>query len=188
MVIVRTLVLLTAASLLSSCISLEGAVSRLESVGTGMKEDGQTVASATVRGAEVVGESVGTSYRGVRDGFQEPDDTAYGPYPRDYANTIRKHMLRFEGVKQPASFVFGEPVKSYLNKGLLLGGDIDWQGWAVDVAIQTKTPFGQTQLDEYVVRMNDGDVVEVVEKAYAGAIRRVSPEKQKPSVPAAPQR
>jgi hypothetical protein len=88
-------------------------------------------------------------------------------------------------VKQPASFQFGKPVRAYQNKGLLRGGAVDWQGWVVDLVIETKTPFGQPDTREYVVRMNEDDVVEVVDKAYAGAIRRVS---AAGSVPAAPQR
>jgi hypothetical protein len=151
-----------------------------------MKESGQKVASATVRGAEVVGDSVGTAYRGVTEGFEDPENAAaYGPYPRDYVNVIRKHMVRFEGTKKTASFQFGKPVKSYLNKGLLRGGDVEWQGWVVDVAIP-KIVFGKPRVDEYVVRMKDGEVVEVIDKAYAGALRRVSADT--PPVPAAPRR
>ena len=132
------------------------------------------MASATVRSAEAVGESVDTAYRGVRKGFEPPENNAYGPYPQDYANTIRKHMLRFEGVTGAASSQFGKPGGGYLNKGLLLGGEVEWQGWVVDLAIGTKTTFGQPDVDEYVVRMKDGDVVEVLEKAYATALTRVS--------------
>jgi hypothetical protein len=187
---VRTLVPLLATALLCACASSEGsspAPSRVETLKTGVKQGGEKVATATVRGAVVVGDSVGTAYRGVTSGFEEPEGaSAYGPYPRDYVNTIRKHMMRFQGVKDTASFQFGKPVRAYLNKGLLRGGDIDWQGWVVDVTIETKTVFGQPDVDECVVRMKDGDVVEVLEKAYAGALRRVSEET--PPAPAAPRR
>jgi len=98
--------------------------------------------------------------------------------------TIRKHMHRFERVPETASFRFGKPERSYLNKGLLRGGDVEWQGWIVEVAIETTTAFGQPHTDEYVVRMNDGDVVEVLEAEYAGALRRVR--QDPPSAPAAP--
>src|SRR5262245_63187862 len=158
MVIVRTLALLLALSLLvlASCTSFEAANSNVGALTTEMKEGSQKVASATARGAEAVGESVGTAYRGVKNGFQEPDADAYGPYPKDYASTIRRHMLRFEGVEETASFQFGKPVRSYLNKGLLYGGEIDWQGWVVDLAIETKVRLGEPMIDEYVVRMKDG--------------------------------
>jgi hypothetical protein len=134
----------------------------------------RTVGAGTARGAQAVGSSVGTAYRGVRQGFQDPSDTAaYGPYPKGYASVIRKHMLRFEGVDERASFEFGEPVRSYLNKGLLRGGEVEWQGWIVDVSIHTTSAFGQPRTEAFVVRLNGGDVVEVVEAAYAGALRRV---------------
>ena len=143
----RTLALLIAAALLCSCTSQSTSSpkveatspSEVEAVKTGVKKGGQKVASATVRGAEAVGESVGTAYRGVKKGFEKPQNgTAYGPYPGDYMNTIRKHMMRLEGVTRTASFQFGKPERSYQNKGLLRGGDIDWQGWVVDVTIERR--------------------------------------------------
>jgi hypothetical protein len=185
MVIVRTLALLITASLACSCSTVSDTAPDVETLTTGVKQGGQKVATATVRSAEAVGESVGTAYRGVTNGFENPaNEAAYGPYPRDYVNAIRKHMVRFEGIKENASFQFGKPVRSYQNKGLLRGGDIDWQGWVVDVAIP-RIRSGKPHLDEYVVRMKDGDVVEVIDKAYAGALRRVSDDP--PPAPAAPQ-
>jgi hypothetical protein len=133
----------------------------------------QTVGAGTAHGARAVGRSLGTAYRGVRQGFQDPAEAAYGPYPKGYASAIRKHMLRFEGVDQRASFELGEPVRSYLNKGLLRGGEIEWQGWIVDVSVHTISAFGQPRTDAFVVRLSGGDVVEVVEAAHAGALRRV---------------
>jgi hypothetical protein len=182
---VRVLVLLAAASLLCSCTSVQGTRTIAAELTQDVQVGGEKVASASVRGAEVVGESVGTAYRGVKKGFDPPATDAYGTDPLDYVNTIRKHMLRYEGVEQTASFQFGKPARAYQNKGLLRGGEIDWQGWVVDVAVATKTPFGQPDTREYVVRLTDGDVVEVIEKAYAGAIRRVSADG---SAPASPQR
>jgi hypothetical protein len=173
MVIVRTLALVAAALLFCACTSLEGTTADTETWTDEVKAGGRKVASATARGAEAVGDSVGTAYRGVTKGFEDPADEAYGPFPHNYVTTIRKHMLRFEDVEESASFKFGKPVRSYLNKGLLRGGDIEWQGWIVDVAIETTTAFGQPHTDEYVVRMNDGDVVEVLEARFAGALKRV---------------
>jgi hypothetical protein len=134
----------------------------------------RTVGAGTARGARAVGSSLGTAYRGVRQGFQDPANAAaYGPYPKGYASVIRKHMLRFEGVDERASFEFGEPVRSYQNKGLFRGGEVEWQGWIVDVSIHTTGAFGQPRTEAFVVRLSHGDVVEVVEAAYAGALRRV---------------
>jgi hypothetical protein len=140
-----------------------------------MVEGTRKVAAGTARGARAVGRSIGTAYRGVSQGFQDPADAAaYGPYPDDYVSVIRKHMLRFEGVDERASFEFGQPVRSYLNKGLLRGGEVEWQGWIVDVSIRTTSAFGQPQTEAFVVRLSHGDVVEVLEAAYAGALRRVT--------------
>ena len=151
---------------------------------TGVKEGSQKVASATVRGAEAtvrgaeatagaLNDSARTAYRGVKDGFAPPDEAAYGPQPRDYVTAIRKHMLRYEGVSKSASFVVGKPVRAYTNKGLMRGGDVEWQGWVVDVDVETKTPLGQPDVDQYVVRVKDDEVVEVIERTHATALRRV---------------
>jgi hypothetical protein len=186
MVIVRTIVLFLAGSLLCSCISLERTGEHVDALATDVRDGSKVVAGATVRGAEAVGDSVGTAYRGVRGGFAPPDDAAYGPGPRDYVAAIRRHMLRFEGVSKTASFTFGKPVKAYLNKGLLRGGEVEWQGWLVDLSIETKTPFGQPQVDQYVVSMKDGEIVEVMEGAHAGAFHRLSDDAA--PAPAAPRR
>src|SRR5262245_4855168 len=98
MVIVRTLVLLAAAALLCSCTSLEGSTADTTTWTSEVKQGSAKVARATARGAEAVGDSMGTAYRGVTKGFEDPRDKAYGAYPRDYVNTIRKHMQRFEDV------------------------------------------------------------------------------------------
>ena len=119
---------------------------------------------------------------GGTDASRRGGSKAYGPFPKNYVAVIRKHMIRFEEVEPSAGFEFGQPARAYLNKGLLRGGDIEWQGWIVEVSIKTITAFGQTHVDEYVVRMNDGDVVEVLEARYAGALKRVTTEhKQVPA-------
>ena len=127
------------------------------------------------RGAEAVGESLGTAYRGARDGFEEPSADSYGPYPKDYAKVIRQHMLRFEGVPGDASFHFDRPEKGYLNDGILTGGRVEWQGWVVDMKIETKTFAGQRRTKAYLVRMSNGEVVDVQDAAYATTLRRAAP-------------
>jgi hypothetical protein len=173
MVILRTIVPQVAALLLCACTSLEGTTAEEGTFTSDVRKGARTVASATARGAEAVGDSLGTAYEGVTNGFQDPEYGAFGPYPKDYVLTIRKHMQRFEAVPATASFRFGRPERGYLNKGLLRGGKVEWQGWVVDIAIETKTAFGQPHTGEYVVRMNDGEVVEVLEAEYASALRRV---------------
>ena len=181
-VIVRTLGCIAALLLFCACTSLEGTTADTDTWTSEVKEGTGKVASATARGAKAVGSSIGTAYRGVSNGFEDPGSKAYGPFPKNYVAVIRKHMIRFEEVDPSAGFEFGQPARAYLNKGLLRGGDIEWQGWIVEVSIKTITAFGQTHVDEYVVRMNDGDVVEVLEARYAGALKRVTTEhKQVPA-------
>jgi hypothetical protein len=174
-VIVRTLACIAALLCLCACTSLEGTTADTETWTSEVAEGTGKVAAATARGAKAVGRSVGTAYRGVTDGFEDPASKAYGPSPKNYVAVIKKHMLRFEEIDPTAGFEFGQPVRAYLNKGLLRGGDIEWQGWIVDVQIKTVTAFGQPHVDEYVVRMTNGEVVEVMEARYAGALKRVEP-------------
>jgi hypothetical protein len=183
MVILRTILALVAALPLCGCASVEGTTADEGAWTSDVKQGALTVASATARGAVAVGGSLGTAYRGVTTGFEDPGSSGFGPQPNDYVRTIRRHMQRFEGVPETASFSFGKPERGYLNKGLLRGGKVEWQGWVVDVAIETKSAFGQPRTDEYVVRMNDGEVVEVLEARYASALRRV--DRNPPSTPAA---
>lgn len=46
----------------------------------------------------------------------------------------------------------------------------------MDLKVETTTFAGQKRSKAYVVRMTDGEVVEVVDAEYAGAIHRVSQE------------
>ena len=180
--IVRTLACTAALLCLCACTSLEGTTADTETWTSEVKAGTQKVAAATARGAKAVGSSIGTAYRGVSNGFEDPAAKAYGPFPRNYVAVIRKHMIRFEGIDPSSGFEFGQPVRAYLNKGLFRGGDIEWQGWIVDVSIKTVTAFGQPHVDEYVVRMSNGEVEEVLEARYAGAMKRFTSEHD--SVPA----
>jgi hypothetical protein len=129
-------------------------------------------AEVTAAGASAAGSAVGTAYTGVRDGFALPDEHGYGAFPTDYASTVRKHMIRFDGVSEKASFRFGKPERGYLNKGILAGGKVEWQGYLVPVDVVKESLFdSQTKPESYVVRMFDGEVVEVMEAEYATTLR-----------------
>ena len=123
---------------------------------------------------------LGTAYEGVREGFAEPDPEGFGAYPRGYAQIVRSHMIRFEGLPETAEFRFTRPVKSYSNKGILAGGQVDWQGYVVNAEVETEGFAGQKRTNTYAVRMRDGEVIEVLDATYAGALKQA-----KPSVPAA---
>lgn len=161
---------------LPGCTSIDGPTRNVDQWKKHWSKRATEVKDGAARGAEAVGDSLGTAYRGVRDGFEDPRKGAYGPYPKGYAEAIRSHMLRFEGVPQDASFRFGKPERGYINRGILAGGEIEWQGWLVDMEIETTSFAGQKRTKAYVVRMTDGEVVEVVDAAYAGAIHRLSQE------------
>jgi hypothetical protein len=170
--------LLIATGLGPACSSIDGPSSDVDTWKEDWKNRAVAVKDGAARGAEVVGDSLGTAYQGVRDGFEEPGTEAYGPYPKAYAEAIRRHMLRFEGIPDDASFQFGKPERGYMNDGILAGGKIEWQGWLVDVEVETETFAGQKRKKAYVVRMSDGEVVEVQDAAYAGVLRRVAPAAQ----------
>lgn len=120
-------------------------------------------ASAVKSGAGAVGRGVATAYRGVRSGFEEPDaDARFGPYPRDYVETIRKHLIRALHYPEDAGFVFGRPERGYLNRGLFQGGGVAWQGWLVDAQVTTTQRLtGHQTTRRYVVRLRDGEIVDV---------------------------
>jgi hypothetical protein len=160
------------ATVLAACASAPGQAPQLEDQPARLAQDAEVLAGKVAGGARVVGSSLGTAYHGVSRGFAEPDHADFGPYPRDYARTIHKHFLRFEGTPADASFKFGRPVKGWLNRGLLLGGGVEWQGWLVDVEVDTSSLLTGPVQERYVVRMRDGEVVEVHDEKSLGALRR----------------
>ncbi|MEM7410138.1 MAG: hypothetical protein AAF430_07895 [Myxococcota bacterium] len=154
------------------CASLEEPKQDNEGWADEVKSSASAAADVTARGAKAAGSAMGTAYRGVRDGYATPEDAAYGPPPQNYARTIKKHMVRFEGIPAESSFQFGRPERGYMNKGILAGGSIAWQGYLVEVRVVQESLFAsQARPIGYVVRMKDGDVVEVMEADYADALR-----------------
>jgi len=170
--LLRAIRVALACGLLSGCTSLEGPTADVDTWKASWRDRAGAVADGAVEGAQVVGDSLGTAYEGVRDGFAEPDPDGFGTYPRDYAEIVRSHMIRFEGHPETAEFRFSRPVKSYTNEGILAGGHVDWQGYVVDVKVETETFAGQMRTKSYAVRMRDGQVVEVLDSTYAGALKR----------------
>ena len=121
-----------------------------------------------------------SAMRALRDGFEEPDATNFGPFPKKYVGTVKRHMLRFEGVPDDANFQFGRPERGFMNDGILAGGKIAWQGYLVDLNVETTTFAGQKRTKSYVVRMKDGEVIEVHDAAYSHALRRLEPKDAPP--------
>lgn len=167
-------------ALLAGCTSLEGPTANVDTWKSTWKDRASAVAGGAADGAEAVGDSLGTAYEGVREGFAEPDPEGFGAYPRGYAQIVRSHMIRFEGLSETAEFRFTRPVKSYSNKGILAGGQVDWQGYVVNAEVAAEGFAGQKRTKSYAVRMRDGEVIEVLDATYAGALKQAMP-----SVPAA---
>jgi len=167
---------------LAGCTSIDGPTEDVDSWKSSWKNRASAVGDGASSGAKAVGSSVATAYRGVRDGFEEPEARRFGPYPKGFAEAIRRHMIRFEKVSEEASFRFGKPEKGFMNAGILAGGKIQWQGWLVDVSVVTHSFAGQKRSKGYVVRMTDGEVEEVHDARYDDALRRLSAEQEPAAV------
>ena len=177
MVIHRTFILVSLACLALGCASLEAPKEDTESWKSTWKNRASKVAEGTATGAKVVGESLSVAAHGVAKGFDDPDEQAFGAYPKRYPNIIQNHLVRFEGIPSKASLRFSRPVKGYMNRGLFLGGGVSWQGYLVDVHVQVPSRFeGQDKELAYTVRLRDGEVIEVHDSRYTAALRRVEPE------------
>jgi hypothetical protein len=120
-------------------------------------------AGAVKTGAGSFSRGMGTAYRGVRAGFEEPGDAAAcGPYPKDYVTLVKRHFARVLRYGDDASYRLGRPSRGYMNHGLLRGGGVAWQGWLVDVEVETRQRMtGHRSVRGYVVRLRGGEVVDV---------------------------
>jgi hypothetical protein len=132
--------------------------------------------AATWSAARDAGAGMKVAAHGVSNGFAEPGAGAdYGRPPRGYADLIRKHFLRVMRVPDSASFRFGRPQKGYMNEGLLRGGGVAWRGYLVDVeVVRPAALFGdEIRSTPYVVRLRDGEVIDVHKGAEHGFLGRV---------------
>lgn len=163
------------------CTSIDGPTADVDEWKATWADRAGRMADATSAGANKVGESFGVAVDGVKAGFEEPDPKGYGRYPKQYVATIRQHMIRWERTPEDANFQFGLPEKGFMNKGILAGGEIEWQGWLVDINVETTSFAGQKRTKTYVVRMRDGGVVEVHDAQYATALRRLEPDPAPPA-------
>jgi hypothetical protein len=163
-----------AALALIGCSSLSGPPQETDQWRKEWKGRAARWAGGASRGASAVGSSLGTAVQGVRTGFEDPDAAGFGPYPRGYTEAIRRHLVRFEGVSADASLRFGRPEKGYITQGILRGGAVVWQGYLVDVEIEHRSKIAsQSRMRGYVVRLRDGEVIEVHNARQTAALRRV---------------
>lgn len=126
--------------------------------------------------AKGMGNSLSTAFRGVSNGFEESKSNAdYGKPPARYIDRIRAHFSHFMRIPSDSSFKFGKPERGYINQGILRGGEVAWRGYLVDVAVAPKPGLLESgKPRHYVVRMRDGEIVEVHKKDRASALQRVS--------------
>lgn len=124
---------------------------------------GGSAARAVKNGAGAAARASGTAWRGVRAGFAEPEgEASYGPYPKQYVALVRRHFQRVLGYPAETSFQIAKPERGWMNQGLFQGGGVEWQGWLVDVRVETTTELTKHRAErEYVVRLRDDDVVDV---------------------------
>lgn len=169
--------LLAAAAILAAasitCASSPSKAPQIEEKPAQWGEEAKKLGGAAVRGGKAVGNSLGDAYKGVTSGFDDPDEDAFGRYPTHYAERIRKHFERFLDMPRNASYELSQPQKGHVNKGILLGGGVEWQGYLVDVdiALDSALPGGDRVL-HYVVRMRDGEVIDVHDEHSVGVLRR----------------
>lgn len=163
---------LLACLLLVGCASSPEDASQRPDLAKGMIEGSKAMGQAVVGGAEAIGHGMGTAYHGISNGFQEPSDAAYGPPPRGYVDKVKKYFFRVLRYPEDTRFTFGRPVKGYMNQGLLRGGGVAWEGWLVDVDVETVQGLTGHRADRsYVVRMRNGEIIEVHKDATL--LRRV---------------
>lgn len=134
-------------------------------------------AAATWQATRTAGTHLGIAAKGVVKGFERPErDANYGPYPRGYAEEVKKHFERVLRTPDDASFRISRPVRGYMNHGLLRGGGVAWRGWLVDVEVSRAVRFGEGErTQQYVVRMRDGEVIDVHKGAEHSFLRRAQP-------------
>lgn len=148
---------------------------RAERVGKVVGSAVASGATAVGKGAVAVGRGLGTAYRGVRGGYQAPEgEEDFGAFPDAYVSEIVKHFRRILDHPEDARFVFGEPTRGWMNHGILRGGGVAWRGWLVDVAVHTRDRLsGEIISHRFVVRLRDGDVIDVHRDVDSKILQRV---------------
>lgn len=107
--------------------------------------------------------------------FGTPIRTAqYGYPPKDYRNKIKNYFSNKIKRANYAHYTFSIPQKAYKQKGLAYGGDIDWRGWMVDVAVETQSRTGRMQgVKPYMILFKNSVIVEGILGSSHKLITRV---------------
>lgn len=149
--------------LFAACASSPEEAAEKPDLGQGVVDGSKAAGVAIKNGAVGFGKGMATAYKGVRHGFAEPEaEQAFGPYPKDYVDSVKKHFFRVMRYPDDTRFVLGRPHKGYMNKGLLRGGGVAWQGWLVDVHVETVQGLTKHRAARrYVVRIRSNEIIEV---------------------------
>jgi len=85
--------------------------------------------------------------------------SGYGYPPTSYRERIKSYFSTKLKRADKASYTFSTPQRAYKRKGLAYGGDIEWKGWLVDVAIATPSRTGRLQTPKPYMVLFKGDVI-----------------------------
>jgi len=97
--------------------------------------------------------------------YQTPrDDARFGSEPTNYSKQVQQYILANFHYPSDARFKIGKPRRAYMNKGIFLGGDIEWLGYILDVRVQSVHGHFRRS-NHYVVRIRNDEIVEVHEAA-----------------------
>lgn len=66
----------------------------------------------------------------------------FGTPPTNIEAAVKAHFNDILFDPFTAHYEIGTPYKAYLRAGLIQGGGIAWQGWAVDVRVNAKNRMG----------------------------------------------
>jgi hypothetical protein len=100
--------------------------------------------------------------------LQRPEESAFGPIPRDYAQVSGDAVLKLLAEswavphkEAPEILRVDPPVRAYQNDDRESGGRILWSGWMTAVTCKVKNRVGYWNTDVFYVQF-DGDRVHSV--------------------------
>ena len=118
MLIPRSLVIGLTALALSACGSLSAPKQDTEQWKADWQDRTARWAEGASNGAQAMGATLSTAAHGISNGFDEPEADAFGSYPKGYAERVRGHLIRLEGVDPTARITFAMPHRGYMNQGI----------------------------------------------------------------------
>ena len=84
----------------------------------------------------------------------------FGPLPKNYDNALKRYFQTQLEYAAESRFEIGPPRRAFMNDGWVMGGDITWLGYLVDVKVQS-VQKGFRRSESYIVRIRDNSIVDV---------------------------